>query len=210
MGAVDILRAERASLCDTFEALGPAAPTLCDGWLTADLAAHLVVREHRPDAMPGIVAGGPFARHTAHLMEGAKAKGYDAMIAVLRAGPPLLFRVGPVASANVIENWIHHEDVRRANGQGPRPADREVDALLWSSLALSGRLAVRKVKQVGLELDDGEGRSRVLRAAEPRVLLRGAPGEIVLYLSGRKTAAAVELVGPEDARRAVSDAKFGV
>ena len=42
------------------------------------------------------------------------------------------------------------------------------------------------------------------------MVLRGAPGEIVLYLSGRKTAAAVELVGPEDARRAVSDAKFGV
>ena len=65
MSAAEILRAERAAMCDTFEAVGPDAPTLCDGWLTADLAAHLIVREHRPDAMPGILAGGPFARHTA-------------------------------------------------------------------------------------------------------------------------------------------------
>jgi uncharacterized protein (TIGR03085 family) len=210
MSAVEMLRAERASLCDTFDQVGPTAATLCEGWLTADLAAHLVVREHRPDAMPGILAGGPFARHTERLMEQAKAKGYAAMIATLRSGPPFLFRVGPSAAANVIENWIHHEDVRRANGEGPRPAVPDLDALLWRSLGLSGRLAVRRVKKVGLELDGGEGRTRVLRAAEPRVLLRGAPGEIVLYLSGRKAAAQVELIGPVEAQRALSDAKFGL
>ena len=32
----------------------PDAPTLCEGWKTRDLAAHLVVRERRPDATLGI------------------------------------------------------------------------------------------------------------------------------------------------------------
>ena len=36
-------------------AAGPEAPTLCAGWTTRDLAAHLVVREARPDAAAGIV-----------------------------------------------------------------------------------------------------------------------------------------------------------
>src|SRR5471032_787805 len=109
MGATEMLCAERAALCDTFEAVGPDAPTLCDGWTTADLAAHLIVREHRPDAMPGVVIGGPFAAHTAKLMDAAKRKGYDSMIATLRTGLPWLYRVGPGAFANVMENWIHHE-----------------------------------------------------------------------------------------------------
>ena len=39
---------ERSELCDLFLAVGPEAPTLCDGWTTLDLAAHLVVREHDP------------------------------------------------------------------------------------------------------------------------------------------------------------------
>ena len=210
MSAADILRAERAALCDTFEAFGSDAPTLCEGWTTADLAAHLIVREHRPDALPGVLLGGPFARHTSNLMGAAKAKGYEAMVATLRAGPPLPYRVGPGAFANVMENWIHHEDVRRANGEGPRPVDDEVDAFLWRTLGLSGRMAARKVRPFGLELDAGAGRNRVLRDADPRVVMRGAPGELVLYFAGRKSAARVELDGPEDARRAVTDAKFGL
>jgi uncharacterized protein (TIGR03085 family) len=210
MSAAGILRVERAAMCDTFEAVGPDAPTLCDGWVTADLAAHLVVREHRPDSMPGVIIGGPFAGHTDRLMERAKAKGYPAMIATLRDGPPWLLRVGPGAFANVMENWIHHEDVRRANGEGPRPPDPEVDAFLWRTLGLSGRMAARKVKPFGLELDAGDGRHRVPRAADPRVVMRGAPGEIVLFLSGRKGGSQVELDGASNAIQALRDAKFGV
>jgi uncharacterized protein (TIGR03085 family) len=210
VSAPEILRAERASMCDTFEAVGADAPTLCVGWTTADLAAHLIVREHRPDALPGVVIGGPFAGHTERLMERAKSTGYESMIATLRNGLPLLFRVGPGAFANVMENWIHHEDVRRANGEGPRPPDTEVDAFLWRTLGLSGRFAARKVRPFGLELDAGEGRHRVAGAADPRVVMRGAPGEIVLYLSGRKTGSQVELDGPANAVQALRDAKFGL
>ena len=46
---------ERLLLADLLEAEGPDAPTLCEGWRTRDLAAHVVVRERRPDAAGGIL-----------------------------------------------------------------------------------------------------------------------------------------------------------
>lgn len=48
-------RSERHALCDLFMEVGPDAPTLCGEWTTRDLAAHLVVRESRPDAAAGIL-----------------------------------------------------------------------------------------------------------------------------------------------------------
>src|SRR5260370_9920435 len=56
-------RDERFALCTLLDETGPAAPTLCKGWATLDLAAHLVLREHRMDAGAGIL-GGPLARYT--------------------------------------------------------------------------------------------------------------------------------------------------
>src|SRR5260370_42050978 len=53
----------RCALCSLVGETGPAAPTLCKGWATLDLAAHLVLREHRMDAGAGIL-GGPLARYT--------------------------------------------------------------------------------------------------------------------------------------------------
>jgi uncharacterized protein (TIGR03083 family) len=56
-------RDERVALCALLDDAGPSAPTLCEGWRTVDLAAHLVLREHRPDAGIGVL-GGPMARYT--------------------------------------------------------------------------------------------------------------------------------------------------
>src|ERR1700743_2358756 len=57
---VTYARDERLALCALLDRTGPDAPTLCEGWRTGDLAAHLVLREHRPDAAVGIM-GGPLA-----------------------------------------------------------------------------------------------------------------------------------------------------
>ena len=46
-------REERRALCELLDETGPDAPTLCEGWTTGDLAAHLVLRERRPDAAAG-------------------------------------------------------------------------------------------------------------------------------------------------------------
>lgn len=45
------------------------------------------------------------------------------LVATIRAGPPPgFFRIGWVRRVpNLNEYFVHHEDVRRANGRGPRP-----------------------------------------------------------------------------------------
>src|SRR5215218_8372952 len=42
---VTFARSERAELCDLLDEVGSRAPTLCDGWESHDLAAHLWVRK---------------------------------------------------------------------------------------------------------------------------------------------------------------------
>src|SRR2546427_4411123 len=88
----DWARSERAGLVELLRRLGPDAPTACEGWTTADLAAHLYVRERRPDAGLGVV-GGPFASHTERVMESVlRVHSFDDVVARVAAGPPLLWR----------------------------------------------------------------------------------------------------------------------
>ncbi|HBA95165.1 MAG TPA: TIGR03085 family protein, partial [Acidimicrobiaceae bacterium] len=60
--SAQLAQAERAALCDLLLDVGPEAPTLCEGWTAAHMAAHLVLRERRPDVGLGLVLPGPFAR----------------------------------------------------------------------------------------------------------------------------------------------------
>jgi uncharacterized protein (TIGR03085 family) len=115
-----------------------------------------------------------------------------------------------MAAPNVVENWIHHEDIRRARGDGPRSSQPELDELLWRSLGLSGRMVARRVRGVGLELRTPDGRSRILSAREPKVTVTGEPGELVLFLSGRKEPAVVDLDGLPEAVALVIAARFGI
>src|SRR5918993_2179614 len=79
--------AERALLCDLFLEVGPVAPTLAGDWTARDLAAHLVVRERRPDAGPGIVVA-PLAGYTEHVRLGEAERPFTEIVERLRRGPP--------------------------------------------------------------------------------------------------------------------------
>ena len=210
MTATDVLLRERADLCATLGKVGPDAPTLCEGWLTLDLAAHLVAREARADAALGLVLPGPFARHMQHVMDRYKTKGYDTLVGMMRSGPPVMHRKGPLATANVNENFVHHEDVRRASGEGPRELDAEFDDILWRMLGFGARLAQRRVKGVALVLRTPDGRERVVSKGGPHVTLTGTPGELTLFMSGRKEAAVVTHEGDPAAYAIVLAADFGV
>jgi uncharacterized protein (TIGR03085 family) len=206
-----LLLAGRAALCDTLAGAGPDAPTLCEGWRTTELAAHLLVRETRPDAAIGILLPGPFAKHTERVMaHTARKMGYERMVEALRNGPPRLSRLGPMAAANVVEDWVHHEDVRRAAGDGPRPSTPELDDLLWASLRLAPYVSGRRLHDTGLVLQADDGRERVVKDATPRVVVRGAVGELVLFMQGRKEAAVVTTDGPPEAVAVVLATRFGV
>jgi hypothetical protein len=100
--------------------------------------------------------------------------------------------------------------VRRANGEGPRPADPEIDEILWNSLKTSALIAKRKLKTVGLVLRTPDGQERVVKQAEPSVTMVGAPGELVLFMSGRQESADVHLDGQPEAIALVKATKLGI
>jgi uncharacterized protein (TIGR03085 family) len=205
--ATQVLLKERAAMCDTFEKFGPDAPTLCKGWDTLDLASHLVAREARSDAAIGLVV--PFlAGHLQNVMDKYKAKGYEPLIAMLRTGPPWMHRTGPLATANVNENFVHHEDVRRPAGEPPRELEPEMEQILWKMLGFG--MSKKSIPGVALTLQaPGLGEKAVTKVGTP-VVMSGAVGELALYLSGRKGAAVVSFDGPDEAVAVMRNAKFGV
>lgn len=181
---------ERAGLCDLFEQLGPDATTRSAGWRTTELAAHLHTREHRLDAAPGLLGRGPFARYTAELEAKAAARPYDQLVAGLRAGPPRQWFGRYVPAGDIHEWFVHHEDVRRANGHSPREDD-DLDDALWDALGRWGKILARKA-EVGVELVAHDGRSRQAKEGAESVVLRGRPGEIMLALFGRGSSSTLE------------------
>ena len=143
--------AERAALVDLLEQVGPDAPTLCGSWTTHDLAAHLVVRDGTPLALPGLVV--PLLHPvTAAYERCARTRPYADLVRALRAGPPLL-SLGRLGDAAELHEWfVHAEDVRRPAGQGPRPAGTPLQAAIWSRLVVAGPALTLRAHGLGLVL----------------------------------------------------------
>lgn len=200
---------ERLLLADLLESAGPDAPTLCDGWLTRDLAAHLVVRERRPDAAGGILIK-QLASRLERVQSEFAARPYEELIRLIRTGPP---RFSPYAvkqldeAANAIEFYVHAEDVRRAQSDWtPRTIDPVFADTLWSRLERAARMLGRNVP-VGLVLRRPDGRTAVAHRGTPVVTAIGEPGELTMFLWGRQAAADVELDGDQDAIAKLHEAK---
>ncbi len=217
-------RDERLALCALLDETGPGAPTLCAGWTTLDLAAHLVLREHRPDAGAGVL-GGPLAGHTRRVQRKlAERTPYPRLVQEIRNGPPRLSMFGlPGADerANLMEYFVHHEDVRRGSpGWEPREMGKDLADVLWKRLRMA-RLILRKAP-VGVELarDDqpepepgSNAGSRVritAKARTPVVTVTGTPAELTMWTFGRTTAARVRLDGSEAAVSALKTASWHV
>ena len=167
-----------------FESLGPDAPTLCEGWVASDLAAHLWVREHRPWDVPGMVAkSGPLHRRTDRVQARARGRGYTSIVEALRGGAPV--RTPLLGEAiDLHEFFVHHEDVRRANGLEPR-ADPALDEALWRIVPVFGRFLTREARGIEIELETPDGRRRRVRKGARKVLARGRPQELFLWLYTR-------------------------
>lgn len=182
---MSLAAAERAAICDAFTAAGPDRPTLCAGWTTRDLLAHLLVRERQPWAAPGILVPA-LAPITERAMAGYGATPWPAMVEELRGGAPIWspYRIGAVdAFVNAAEFFVHHEDVRRGEpGWEPRPADPARDRELWGVLGRIGRVLYRRSPR-GVVLQRPDGARHVLGAGA--VTLVGEPGELLLHAFGR-------------------------
>ncbi|MDA8265573.1 MAG: TIGR03085 family metal-binding protein [Actinomycetota bacterium] len=207
--AQSLAQSERQALCNLLEERGPLAPTLCEGWTTSDLAAHLFVRDSRPLALPGILLKS-FAGVTEREMEKAKRElGYGGLIRRIRSGPPLPIRVVD-SQVNLLEYFVHHEDLRRSeDGWEPRQ-DTTLDAALWPALRRGARLMARRLRGAGLELAAPAYGSVVAREGAPLARVSGAPQELVLLMFGRGKVARVEVEGPDAARSALDAANFRI
>lgn len=197
-------RDERAALAALLEETGPDGPTLCEGWRTRDLAAHLVLRERRPDAAAGVM-GGPLAGYTARVQQQYLERySFPELIGLLRDGPPKLspFAIPVVdEAANAVEFFVHHEDVRRAEQEWTeRPLEAGLTDLLWKRLK-SARLMLRRAP-TGVVLareHDGKLDLIVAKTLAPNVTVTGSPAELTLWAMGRVSAARVTLDGPPEA-----------
>ncbi|MCZ7628681.1 MAG: TIGR03085 family metal-binding protein [Microthrixaceae bacterium] len=139
---VDHARTERIELCETLDGVGPDAATLCDGWNAADLAAHLVIRERRPDAAVGI-PWGPLAGYSEKVRRSYAGKPWGELVSLVRTGPPLLslFAIpGVDRLANTMELFVHHEDLRRPQDQAPRHLDDDFADQLWTIVGRMSKL----------------------------------------------------------------------
>jgi uncharacterized protein (TIGR03085 family) len=197
--------AERAALCALLGDLGPAAPTLCEGWVTYDLAAHLAVRDRNYLAAPGYVLSS-LADHTARIeKEYRAAHPYAEVVDTVRSGPPAWGPVGvPIVreSANLLEYLIHHEDVRRAQpGWEPREVPAELANAVWSRLRTVGRMMFRKAS-VGVRMQRAGEEERPpvrVRSGSPEVTVVGEPIELALFAFNRRDVARTTFEGDADA-----------
>jgi uncharacterized protein (TIGR03085 family) len=208
-------RREREALCDLFVELGPDAPTLCGEWTTRDLAAHLVVRERRPDAAVGILVS-KAAGYLDKVQADVARTDWPQLVQTVRSGPPRWSptSLSPIDKlANTVEFFVHHEDVRR----GSEPWEpRELDPELAESLrSLLPKMARRLVSSspVGIVLEPAEGDPIVAKAPGPNgweVTVRGDVGELVLFVFGRQAHSRVDVTGDAAAVQAARDASFGI
>jgi len=207
----DHARAERLALAAEMAKLGPDAPTLCTGWTTRDLAAHIVVRERRPDAALGIVLK-PVAGHTRSVQQQAAAQDFPALLEQLRRPPVWSPVSNPLLdeALNVNEMFVHHEDVRRAQpGWSTRTLDPGLQAALWRRLRRMARLILRRFPAT-VVLDAGEYGAVTGGSGGARVTVSGDPGELSLFLTGRQAYAQVRLDGDEAAAARLSKARLGI
>ncbi|ANP54477.1 uncharacterized protein (TIGR03085 family) [Streptomyces griseochromogenes] len=192
---------ERLLFADLLETAGPDAPTLCEGWRTRDLAAHVVVRERRPDAAGGTLIK-PLAPRLEKVMSEYAAKPYEELIQLIRTGPPRFspFQLKQIdEAANTVEFYVHAEDVRRAQQDWtPRELDPVFQEALWSRLERTARLLGRGVP-TGLVLRRPDGQTAVAHRGAPVVTATGEPSELLMFAFGRQSAAKVELDGDENA-----------
>ncbi len=195
--AGSLARSERRALADLLAELGPDAATCCEGWSTAHLAAHLVVRDRRPDALPGYVLesipGLSRLGGWAHRVEDSARAGsaYADLVATLRAGPPAWSPMAwpGLAEFDVPEFAIHHEDVRRAQpGWEPRTLPSAVQDRLWTPATLYARRGAGR-RGVVLRRSDRPDVERRIGAGGRTV--EGEPMELLLWAAGRRDVARV-------------------
>jgi len=207
-----IAHRERLALAESLRAAGPRQGTLCGDWDTAHLAAHLVLRDTRPDLQLETLVRRGGGRLPQALDALAAGTAYPRLVDRVQRGPAISpARITAIDDAmNTAEFAVHHEDVRRAvAGWVPRVLAGDLTAGLWRGLAVLSRLGGRALR-LPTVLADREGRTRTIRPGTDPVVVTGAPLELALFLTGRTGVAQVELSGPPEKVQALRETTFAL
>lgn len=217
---------ERLALSETLRRVGPDSPTLCGGWATAQLVAHLVLRERSVVEAAGRLPVASLRRRAATVVdEFAAERPFDELVAAFERGPQWNEVQGPVPVAwlwalppvrelaNLLEYLVHHEDVRRAQPSwDARALPVAVQAAVWQRLRLLAPVILRSVP-VGVELrwpgHEPIG-TRAARRSGVAVGVVGDPVEVALFAFGRLAVAGVEYDGDEADIAAVQKADISL
>jgi uncharacterized protein (TIGR03085 family) len=207
---------ERSALAQALREAGPDAPTLCTGWRSRHLAAHVVLRESAPLVAVGATFP-PLHAHAERRIEqladrSAHWAGYAALVERVARGPARGSAMSWMGEAsNLLEFFVHTEDVRRGAGPvPPRPLAPEHADAMWRRVSRAAPFLYRKAG-VGIVLVVPGGPRRAVR--RPRgdagtVIIRGEVGELTLHAFGREDAAHVDVLGDpadvEQLQRAVA------
>lgn len=190
---------ERRHLAALLRRVGPDAPTLCEGWVTRDLAVHLIERDSRPDLIAGTVLPKiPVLSKRAQEAD-AQLRGQDWAELVSKVEKPALYspaRLGPLDKRmNTAEFFVHHEDVRRAQETWHRrQLLQEEERDLWAALKLMGKALLRPEQDSVLLVANGYGSVTGGKAKTSTVrIVRGTPSELLLWAFGRREQAEVAI-----------------
>ena len=192
---------EKQALIATLRDADPNADTLCTGWTTRRLLAHLVQREQSQlHQLSDVIARKPPGEEpglTRLVAAATTPAGYQELVSRFQAGPA---RWTPMSWAaeqlNLYEYVVHHEDIRRGGTvpSEPRSLPEGEARALWKQVQQLARFAYRRAP-VGVLLVIPAGFTRVAKKGAG-VTLTGDPVELALYGSGRRNAAHVEVTGP--------------
>lgn len=203
----DFTTASRDALVEALLSAGPRQPTLCEGWQTQHLAAHVVLREGSP-LVAGLVLKplqSRLERRTLELGDAAAAPAdYQDLVARIASGPgaghvsgrlrhlPAVRRAAQ--ATNLLEFYVHTEDVRRAQDRwAPRRLAEDYADALFSELIRTARIRYRS-EDTGIVLARTTGQRVVARRAgdgEASRTISGPAGELVMHAFGRRDNALV-------------------
>ena len=85
-----------------------------------------------------------------------------------------------------------------------------MDQILWKVLGFGARMSRKALKGAALTLRTPDGRERVVTTDGAPVVMTGEPGELTLFMSGRKDAAVVTHAGSDEAVGILLAANLGV
>ena len=208
-----LARRERHALCDLALALGPDAPTLCGGWTSRDLVAHLLVRENSLIGAAGITLLPDGRASPSGRWRRAARKPFPEMVAKLHDPGITPYRLpGVERLTNTLEYLVHHEDLRRAQpGWSPRDLPAADEDELWKLLPGLRQAGHPQGRRPDRRTPGRTGPARTATAAPRRRPGRGhrAPSELVLFFFGRAQLHDVTFDGPPEAVARLREADLG-